>query len=96
MKSSPKVAIILPVFNTEKYLKECLDSIINQDYKNIIIYAIDDGSTDNSLNILNYYSNKNPAIHVLHQKNSGVSAARNLALNSIEHDESIKYVSFVA
>ena len=55
MKSSPKVAIILPVFNTEKYLKECLDSIINQDYKNIIIYAIDDGSTDNSLNILNYY-----------------------------------------
>lgn len=58
MKSSPKVAIILPVFNTEKYLKECLDSIINQDYKNIIIYAIDDGSTDNSLNILNYYSNK--------------------------------------
>lgn len=65
MKSSPKVAIILPVFNTEKYLKECLDSIINQDYKNIIIYAIDDGSTDNSLNILNYYSNKNPAIHVL-------------------------------
>lgn len=95
MKSSPKVAIILPVFNTEKYLKECLDSIINQDYKNIIIYAIDDGSTDNSLNILNYYSNKNPAIHVLHQKNSGVSAARNLALNSIEHDESIKYVSFV-
>jgi glycosyltransferase involved in cell wall biosynthesis len=95
MKSSPKVAIILPVFNTEKYLKECLDSIINQDYENIIIYAIDDGSTDNSLNILNYYSNKNPAIHVLHQKNSGVSAARNLALNSIEHDESIKYVSFV-
>ena len=55
MKSSPNVAIILPVFNTEKYLKECLDSIINQDYKNIIIYAIDDGSTDNSLNILNYY-----------------------------------------
>ena len=47
------------------------------------------------MNILNYYSNKNPAIHVLHQKNSGVSAARNLALNSIEHDESIKYVSFV-
>ena len=95
MKSSPKVAIILPVFNTEKYLNECLESIINQDYKNIVVYAIDDGSTDNSLNILNNYSNKNPVIHVLHQKNSGVSAARNLALNSIEHDESIKYVSFV-
>ena len=95
MKSSPKVAIILPVFNTEKYLNECLESIINQDYKNIVVYAIDDGSTDNSLNILNNYSNKNPVIHVLHQKNSGVSAARNLALNSIEHDDSIKYVSFV-
>ena len=75
MKSSPKVAIILPVFNTEKYLNECLESIINQDYKNIVVYAIDDGSTDNSLNILNNYSNKNPVIHVLHQKNSGVSAA---------------------
>ena len=64
MKSSPKVAIILPVFNTEKYLKECLDSIINQDYKNIIIYAIDDGSTDNSLNILNYYSNGELSLQV--------------------------------
>lgn len=95
MESCPRVAIIIPVFNTEKYLKDCLDSIINQDYKSLVVYAIDDGSTDNSLNILNSYSEKNPIINVLHQKNSGVSSARNLALDKITEDESIKYISFV-
>lgn len=76
----PKVSVIIPVYNTEKFLKECLDSIINQTLKDIEIICVDDGSIDNSLNILNEYSQKDSRIKFLTQQNKGAGAARNKAL----------------
>ena len=80
MKIKPKVSIIVPIFNAELYLDECILSLVNQDYKNIEIILIDDGSTDRSLSICNKYAN-NENIIFLKQSNKGVSAARNKAIN---------------
>lgn len=76
-----KVSVIIPVYNVEKYLKECLESIINQTLKAIEIICINDGSTDNSLNILNEFQKKDIRIKVISQDNLGQSAARNKGLN---------------
>ncbi len=72
-----KISIIIPVYNVEKYLKKCLDSVIKQSYKNLEIIMVDDGSTDNSLNICLDYQKKDFRIKVIHQENKGLSAARN-------------------
>ena len=86
-----KVSVIVPVYNSEVYLSMCIDSIINQTYKNLEIILIDDGSTDNSLKICNDYEKKDNRIKVFHQENKGVSAARNLGL-SLSQGE---YITFV-
>jgi|GEM_PF-1292607 len=78
---NPLVSIIIPVYNTSSYLKCCLNSVLEQSYKNFEIICVDDGSTDNSFSILSHYSKKNNRIKVLKQKNKGQSAARNNALN---------------
>ena len=72
-----KVSVIIPVYNVENYLEECLDSIINQTLKDIEIICINDGSTDSSLEILNDYASKDSRIKVLTQENCGVSVSRN-------------------
>ncbi len=86
-----KISIIIPVYNVEKYLNRCLDSIINQTFKDLEIICIDDGSTDTSSKILEEYASKDTRIKVIHQKNSGLSAVRNkgIALASGE------YISFI-
>ena len=76
----PKISIIIPVYNVELYLEECLDSIINQPLKEIEIICVNDGSTDKSLNILEKYEKKDKRIKVINQKNNGVSYARNSGL----------------
>ena len=76
----PKVSVIIPVYNVEKYLRECLDSVINQTLKDIEIICVDDGSSDGSLKILEEYAQKDNRIKVLKQEHGGVSCARNLAL----------------
>lgn len=76
----PKVSVIIPVYNTEKYLKECLDSVICQTLTDIEIICVNDGSTDSSLEILKEYASKDERIKVLEQKNKGAGAARNLGL----------------
>ena len=76
------ISIIVPIYNTEKYLVRCLDSLINQTYKNIEILCINDGSTDNSLNILNEYATKDKRIIVINQTNSGAATARNNGLDN--------------
>lgn len=85
------VSVILPVYNVGKYLKQCLDSIRQQTLKNIEIICIDDGSTDNSYDILKEYSLKDPRIHVLRQKNQGAGVARNRGL-TVANGE---YLSFL-
>ena len=71
------ISIIIPVYNVSKYLRACLDSVINQTYKDLEIICINDGSTDDSLEILKEYSNKDNRIIIIDKKNEGVSAARN-------------------
>ena len=87
----PKISIIIPVYNTEKYLKQCLDSIINQTFKDFECICINDGSTDNSLTILHEYSKKDNRIKIINQKNSGSSVSRN---NGIKQALG-QYVSFI-
>lgn len=67
-----KVSIILPVYNVEKYLNECLDSIVNQTFSDMEIICINDGSTDNSLAILNSYASRDGRIKIISQENAGM------------------------
>ena len=76
----PKISIIIPVYNVELYLEECLDSIINQPLKEIEIICVNDGSTDKSLNILEKYEKKDKRIKIINQENNGLSGARNSGL----------------
>ena len=86
-----KFSIIVPVYNVEKYLPKCLDSLINQTYKNIEIICINDGATDNSAQILDEYSKNDDRIKIINQENKGVSIARNIGINSATGD----YILFV-
>lgn len=85
------VTIILPVYNAEKYLDRCIESLLNQAYKNLEILLIDDGSTDHSAEICRRYSQKDARIQYIRQSNKGVSAARNLGLEN----SSGEFVAFV-
>ena len=76
----PKVSVIIPVYNVEKYLRQCLDSVVNQTLKDIEIICVDDGSTDNSLAILEEYAANDDRFIILEQKNQGAGAARNKGL----------------
>lgn len=75
------VSVIIPVYNVEKYLDKCIESVIAQTYKNIEIIIIEDGSPDNCSIICDKYQEKDSRIRVIHQSNQGVSAARNYALD---------------
>lgn len=77
-----KISVIIPVYNCEEYIKRCIDSIINQTYDNIQIIVVNDGSTDNTENILKNYTN----ITLINKKNEGVSKARNTGLSLADGD----------
>lgn len=77
-----KVSVIIPVYNVEKYIKECIDSVILQTYKNIEIIIVNDGSTDKSGFICDSYSKNDTRIKVIHKKNEGLSSARNVGLDN--------------
>jgi minor teichoic acid biosynthesis protein ggaB len=85
------VSVIVPVYNVENYLRECLDSIVVQTYRNIEVILIDDGSNDSSGEICDEYADKDNRIKVIHKENGGVSAARNTGLD-IAKGEWISYV----
>ena len=86
-----KVSVIVPVYNTEKYIDECLDSIENQTLKEIEIICINDGSTDNSLQVLKAHQQKDSRIKIIDQKNAGVCAARNQGIKNAKGT----YIAFV-
>lgn len=88
---NPLISIIVPVYNVEKYLPKCLDSIMNQTYKNLEIILVDDGSTDNSGIICDKYSEGDRRIKVIHKENGGLSDARNKGLDIAKGE----YVGFV-
>lgn len=86
-----KVSVIIPVYNAEEHLKQCLDSVMNQTLQDIEIICVDDGSKDDSLNILKDYAERDSRIHVICQENAGAGAARNRGLKQVQG----KYLSFL-
>jgi len=79
---NPKISIIVPIYNVEKYLCECLDSLINQTFKELEIICINDGSTDNSVNILEEYRFKDKRIKVINKENSGYGNSMNIGIEN--------------
>ena len=80
--SVPKVSVVIPVYNVENYLEECLDSVVNQTLNDIEIFCVNDGSTDDSLAILNDYAKSDERIKVLSKENGGQGSARNLGMKN--------------
>lgn len=87
------ISIIIPVYNVEKYLAECIESILQQDYERIEVLLIDDGSTDKSGEICDVFASRDSRIKVFHKENEGVAATRNYGLRHI--DPQAKYIGFV-
>jgi len=87
----PLVSIIIPVYNVEKYLQRCMDSIVNQTLREIEIICVNDGTKDNSVSILNEYAAKDDRIKIVHKKNGGLSSARN---EGMKHAVA-EYIGFV-
>ena len=89
--TNKKLSVIVPIYNADKYLKKCLDSICFQTYQNLQIILINDGSADSSLSICNEYKKRDQRIEIYTQENSGVSSARNVGLIKAKGD----YITFV-
>lgn len=85
------ISVIIPVYNVENYLRRCLDSVLNQTYKNLEIILVDDGSTDGSAAICDEYLLKDNRIKVFHKENGGQSSARNFALDIMQGE----YICFI-
>jgi len=90
-KMNEKISIIIPVYNVERYLRKCLNSLVQQTYHNLEIILVDDGSPDSSGQICDWYAKKDSRIHVIHKKNEGVARARNDGIEYASGD----YISFV-
>ena len=88
---NPEISIIVPVYNVEKYLKRCIDSILNQSFTNFELILVDDGSTDNSGKIIDEYAIKDERIKVIHKENGGQGSARNRGLDIAKGN----YIGFV-
>ncbi|TYS69702.1 glycosyltransferase family 2 protein [Sutcliffiella horikoshii] len=79
---NPKISVIIPVYNTEQYLNYCVDSVLNQEYQNIEVILVNDGSTDKSADICDKYQKVDERVKVIHQSNSGASTARNKGIDN--------------
>lgn len=90
-ETKPMVSVIIPVYNVELYIKQCIDSLLTQTYRNIEVICIDDGSTDKTLEILEFLEKKDSRLVIVKQEHLGVSAARNKGLDIARG----KYISFV-
>lgn len=86
-----EISVIIPCYNVQEYLEECLDSVINQTFRDIEIICINDGSTDNTLNILEKYAKDDDRIRIINQDNSGLSVSRNVGLDAANG----KYICFI-
>jgi len=91
MNKTPLVSIIIPCFNCSKTIKRCLNSVVNQTYKNIEIIVVNDGSRDDTLSILKKYQSRDPRIVLINKTNTGVSASRNIGINEAMGE----YITFV-
>ena len=85
------ISVIIPMYNVEKYLNDCVDSVLNQSFKNLEVILVDDGSPDNSGKIADEYAKKDKRVKVIHKKNGGISDARNVGLENATGD----YIMFI-
>ncbi len=90
-----KISVIVPVYNVEKYLSRCVDSVLNQTYTDFELLLVDDGSPDNCGKICDEYSKKDSRVFVIHQKNGGLSVARNTGINWFYEKGRSDYITFV-
>lgn len=86
-----KVSVIIPVYKVEKYIHKCVDSVLNQTYKNLEVILVDDGSPDNCPSICDEYAQNDERVRVFHKENGGLSSARNLGLKNMTGE----YVNFI-
>lgn len=86
-----EISVIIPIYNTEKYLKQCVDSVLNQTFRDTEIILVDDGSTDNSPEMCDRYAENDKRIKVIHKENGGLSSARNAGLDIATGD----YIAFI-
>jgi glycosyltransferase involved in cell wall biosynthesis len=86
-----KISFIIPVYNAEKYLAQCVDSILNQSYSNLEVILVDDGSTDSSGSICDNYANQYSTVKTIHKKNGGVASTRNTGIKEASGD----YIFFI-
>lgn len=91
MNNFPKISIIIPIYNAEKYLRDCIDSVLSQSFSDFELLLIDDGSKDKSGEICDEYSSRDSRIRVFHKENGGVSSARNIGLDNANGE----WVAFV-
>lgn len=80
--NKPLISVVAPVYNTSKYLRQCIESVINQSYENWELILVDDGATDESPLICDEYAKKESRIKVIHQRNQGLSVARNNGIST--------------
>lgn len=91
MNESPRISVIVPVYNAEKYLTQCVESILKQDFTDFELLLVDDGSKDNSSLICDEYAQKDQRVKVFHKENGGVSSARNVGLDKAQGE----YIAFI-
>ena len=91
MKEQPVVSVVIPVYNYEKYVSKCLDSVLNQTYQNLEVVVVDDGSTDRCPQICDEYAEKDKRVKVFHKQNGGIGCALKLAFEKMTG----KYVAFL-
>ena len=91
MDNQALISVIIPVYNVEEYLRECIDSVLNQTFSDFEVILVNDGSTDSSGEICDEYVEKDERVTVIHQKNGGLSVARNIGLSEANG----KYVYFL-
>lgn len=91
----PTISVVVPVYKVEKYLNRCVDSILNQTYKDFELILVDDGSPDKAPEICDDYAKKYDYIHVIHQKNGGLSAARNTGIEWALENSDSQWITFI-
>ncbi|MCD7802997.1 MAG: glycosyltransferase [Clostridiales bacterium] len=91
----PEISVIVPVYKVEPYLRRCVDSILNQTFQDFELILVDDGSPDHCPAICDEYAGRDSRIVVIHQKNAGLSAARNAGIDWVFANSDSKWISFV-
>lgn len=91
----PKISVIVPVYNVEPYIHRCIDSILHQSFSDFELILVDDGSPDNCGHICDEYAQKDARVHVIHQKNGGLSAARNAGIDWAFANSDSQWITFI-